>query len=407
MKKICCICSEGVADQANELISLVHKYTGIDVELLLSTESVVDYEVAIFVLSKDALKDDTVARHLKEASDLNRTFIPVIVGGNMLSSWLLEKKYKGPNLRTEILHLRKDDQMLAFMKQLASYGGTEIHGDVYGAQVEILADLPYRIIRDKDIIAETGDPRDLKIYLYKGVHKLTLQSIEYPEMTHEITVKVKKISSPQRIGVVIAKHIEVTKMAYDDGYYEGSIYFRKRDGYGTFWYPDGSVYRGDWKDDSPSGKGIKTYADGSTYDGDWFDGNQHGYGTIYRPDGMMEYQGEWEWGDYNGSGIRFFEDGTKYEGHWENGSQNGVGTLYGSNDKKLYEGEWEYDVRQGFGIEYDSRGRKLYEGEWNNDLRHGHGIEYDSRGKVDFEGEWIHGEKQTIFRKITNWFRNL
>lgn len=378
MNKVCCICSQSTIGIARDLLALVHKHTGVSVHLLSPGDSVADYEVVLYVLSKDSMKDEAVTAQLVEASHLNKTFIPVIPGGNWFSSWLMERRYKGPDLRSPILHLRKDDQMHAFMQQLASYSGTNISGDFYGAEIEISVDLECRILRDGNIIAESGHTGGLSIFLYKGTHKLTLRSTKYPELSEEIKIKVRKIPSSQKINVKLARHRIVSKRPFDSGYYEGSLYLDTRDGEGTFWYPDGAVYTGSWKDDMPSGKGKKTYCDGSSYNGHWEQGVQHGMGTEYDTQGKKVFEGEWSWGEYS-KGTRYYADGGKYDGEWENG------------------------IRQGFGTEYFPNGKKMYEGEWADGERHGHGIEYNSKGKIEFEGEWINGEKQTFFKKIKTW----
>ena len=40
-------------------------------------------------------------------------------------------------------------------------------------------------------------------------------------------------------------------------------------GFGTYHYPDGSIYEGEWKDDKHHGKGILSFANGTRYEGEW------------------------------------------------------------------------------------------------------------------------------------------
>ena len=51
------------------------------------------------------------------------------------------------------------------------------------------------------------------------------------------------------------------------GKYEGDFIFGKRNGYGVMFYPDGCIYKGEWKNDKINGKGIYKWSNGNTYDG--------------------------------------------------------------------------------------------------------------------------------------------
>ena len=84
----------------------------------------------------------------------------------------------------------------------------------------------------------------------------------------------------------------------------------------------------------------------------------------------------------SGTGKKYYSDGSSYNGTWNNGEYNGKGT------KRFADGS-------------------KYVGDWLNGVQHGHGIEYDSDGNKVFEGEWKHGQKQTFFIKIKNWWNSL
>ena len=71
-------------------------------------------------------------------------------------------------------------------------------------------------------------------------------------------------------------------------------------GYGTFYYRDGHIYEGYWKDDQRWGKGKMTYSVGSvveeSYDGDWEADQKHGVGVYrFRADEGTIYEGQWVW----------------------------------------------------------------------------------------------------------------
>ncbi len=61
-----------------------------------------------------------------------------------------------------------------------------------------------------------------------------------------------------------------------------------------------------------------TYPNGTQYKGEWKDDKRHGYGVWLRPDGM-KYEGEWENDKPGGQGTLTYPDGRKRTGKWENG----------------------------------------------------------------------------------------
>jgi hypothetical protein len=68
-------------------------------------------------------------------------------------------------------------------------------------------------------------------------------------------------------------------------------------GTGTFSWPDGRVYKGEYVEDKKHGHGVFTWSDGKTYDGSWAHGKQSGIGlfTIKGPDGTTKSARKGEW----------------------------------------------------------------------------------------------------------------
>ena len=64
-------------------------------------------------------------------------------------------------------------------------------------------------------------------------------------------------------------------------------------GQGTYTWPDGQKYVGEWKDDKRNGQGTHTWPDGQKYVGDYKDGKRNGQGTQTRPDGSVIHSGLW------------------------------------------------------------------------------------------------------------------
>ena len=142
------------------------------------------------------------------------------------------------------------------------------------------------------------------------------------------------------------------------------------DGKGTYAYPDGSKYDGQFRAEMPDGWGTWYYPGGERYIGSFADGLPHGRGTFFDQDGT-ETTGEWEEGDYigqapsnedkvgcikgdceDGEGVYVYEDHEAvYTGTFSNGKAHGSGICrYANGDR--YEGQWAYGWFEGMGTLY-------------------------------------------------------
>ena len=75
-------------------------------------------------------------------------------------------------------------------------------------------------------------------------------------------------------------------------------------GQGTFTWPDGQKYVGQWKDGNYDGQGTLTLADGQKYVGQFKDGNYDGQGTMTLADGSKK-TGIWQEGVYFGTIVEW------------------------------------------------------------------------------------------------------
>ena len=80
-----------------------------------------------------------------------------------------------------------------------------------------------------------------------------------------------------------------------------------------------------------NGQGTYIYPNGEKYEGDWKNGKYHGQGTFTRPNGTG-YVGEYKDGLPNGQGSLTYLDGRKYVGEWKN-NKPWKGTEYDKNGK--------------------------------------------------------------------------
>ena len=73
--------------------------------------------------------------------------------------------------------------------------------------------------------------------------------------------------------------------------------------YSIYTFPDGSIYEGQWKENTPNGWGLFKWPDGSLYEGMWTKGRRHGNsGTLIVSDGFR-YEGAWVDNAMEGRGI--------------------------------------------------------------------------------------------------------
>ena len=195
-----------------------------------------------------------------------------------------------------------------------------------------------------------------------------------------------------------------------DNQYKGSKYIggfnnNKRNKFGTYYFADGSVVEGQWKDDKCPD--CKEYAEGEyiedkvvgqkkstlskcvgspeyIYDKTIPENWNNCYGELYGMGGGVNghtYKGEFKNGLLNGYGIYTYNEpseyaGTKYVGEYKNGKREGQGTFTSANGDK-YVGEFKDDKKNGQGTFYfladnEHKGDK-YVGEHKDDNKHGKG----------------------------------
>jgi hypothetical protein len=156
--------------------------------------------------------------------------------------------------------------------------------------------------------------------------------------------------------------------------YTGEFRNGEINGVGVCYYTNGSKYSGEWKERFPDGKGTKTYSDGTKRTGLWKKGRPvDEIGNVLeeyivqkkeeRVDDGTNIQSGCLVGDCkNGVGIFAYPDGSKYEGNFQNGKFEGQGSFWFANGDK-YVGAFRENYPHGQGTRILKSGTEET-GEW-------------------------------------------
>jgi hypothetical protein len=174
-----------------------------------------------------------------------------------------------------------------------------------------------------------------------------------------------------------------------------------RNGKGTFVYPSGAKYVGDFKNGEIHGVGVCYYTDNSKYSGEWKHRYPDGRGTKTYSDGTKR-TGMWKKGkpvDENGNVLEDYialkkeeqqDDGTNIQSGCLSGDcKNGSG-VFAYPDGSKYEGAFQSGKFQGQGVFYFANGDK-YVGQFKENFPHGKGVRTMKDGTEE-NGEWREGE---------------
>ena len=180
-------------------------------------------------------------------------------------------------------------------------------------------------------------------------------------------------------------------------------------GVGVCYYTDGSKYSGEWKNRYPDGKGTKTYSDGTKRTGNWKKGKPvDEQGNVLEDyiakkkeensdDGTNIQSGCLSGDCKNGSGVFAYPDGSKYEGAFENGKFSGQGVFTFANGD-VYTGAFKDNYPHGQGTRSHANNTPAETGEW----REGEciGASLTENGKVGcIEGDCANGQGTYVFKE--------
>lgn len=126
--------------------------------------------------------------------------------------------------------------------------------------------------------------------------------------------------------------------------YTGEYFQAKKQGFGTFIYPDGSRYEGHWLADLKDGTGKYFYTNGDIYDGEWKEGKRHGKGTYTFAKDGSKYTGSWRKGKWEGFGEYTYAN-FKYCGRFRDNKMFGHGKFVFDTACELH-GQFVSDSRE-------------------------------------------------------------
>ena len=159
-------------------------------------------------------------------------------------------------------------------------------------------------------------------------------------------------------------------------------------GKGTYLYPSGAKYVGDFKDGKIHGEGLLVFSNGNRYVGQWENQFRQGKGKMTFANGDV-YKGNFNESKFYGNGTMEFKKGDKYVGEWGNDLQNGKGTYYYKSGNK-YEGHFKNGKLHGEGTMNYKDGNK-YVGHWENNYKDGQGTFFKANG-TEITGLWLNGK---------------
>ncbi|XP_072253374.1 alsin-like isoform X2 [Leuresthes tenuis] len=174
-------------------------------------------------------------------------------------------------------------------------------------------------------------------------------------------------------------------------------------------------YTGGWLAARVHGRGTMKWPDGRMYKGNFKNGLEDGYGECLMPNKILNkpdsYQGQWREGKIHGFGKYKYANGEVYEGCFCDGQRHGYGMLSSGKlartSSSVFIGHWVHDKKTGYGVHDDiTRGEK-YMGQWLDDQRHGSAVVVTQYGAY-YEGTFrenkmsgpgvLVSEDDTVFR---------
>ena len=122
----------------------------------------------------------------------------------------------------------------------------------------------------------------------------------------------------------------IKRVIKEEGTKTGCIKGDCENGSGTYKYPSGDVYEGQWKDGWHNGQGTFKWTNRDVYEGQFKDNKMNGQGTFKWANGGI-YKGQRKNNKCDGQGTYKYPSGSVYVGQFKDGYFNGQGTYTNLN----------------------------------------------------------------------------
>lgn len=139
--------------------------------------------------------------------------------------------------------------------------------------------------------------------------------------------------------------------------YTGQFAKSQIHGIGTLWMNNGNVYSGQWKQNYRDGLGKMEFKNGDIYFGSFIQSRLEGTGTMKFAQGGS-YKGSWLNNLPNGKGSYIYANGETYAGLVVDGRRQGAGR-FTYTDLSIYDGQWADNQRYGQGTLIYPDGKKI------------------------------------------------
>jgi hypothetical protein len=183
--------------------------------------------------------------------------------------------------------------------------------------------------------------------------------------------------------------LRLSTIKLSSGRYVGYLDDIIRHGWGSMYYNNGEIYKGEWVDDKRTGTGIMNYNNGDKYEGKWFENKMHGTGKMTYKNGEI-YQGKWVNDKRHDDKAEFLHtNGYVYVCKWiDDKMESSSGKIfYVKNNKACYEGEI---------LNYKAHGKgklnyygEIYEGQFEDGQFVDGNMTY--KNGDSYRGGWIFG----------------
>jgi hypothetical protein len=152
----------------------------------------------------------------------------------------------------------------------------------------------------------------------------------------------------------------------------------KKNGKGREYYKNGKIkYEGKFLDDKYEDMEAKFYYEnGDLYIGEFKEGIMNGNGIIY----STKFEGKFSNGEYS-KGKLYYDNGDYYIGSFKNGKKEGKGKEYYKNNRLKYKGKFVDDKYEDDEGKFYYENGEVYTGQFKNGKIFGKGCKTDNNGK--------------------------